>query len=74
MAGRTVAKMEGGFTIVELIVTIAIAVVLLALSVPAVTVWLPNYYLRNAVPKQRPFEPTVTMHWFSTPGMAPTAL
>jgi type II secretory pathway pseudopilin PulG len=48
MAGRTVAKMEGGFTIVELIVTIAIAVVLLALSVPAVTVWLPNYYLRNA--------------------------
>ena len=48
MVGKSAAKRERGFTIVELIVIISILTVLVAVSVPAISVWLPNYYLRNA--------------------------
>lgn len=37
-----------GFTIVELIVVISILVLLIAVSIPAITKWLPNYKLKGA--------------------------
>ena len=39
---------ESGFTVVELVVVLTIIVLLAAITVPAATVWLPNYYLRKA--------------------------
>lgn len=39
---------ELGFTVVELVLVLTIIVVLAAVTVPAMTVWLPNYYLRSA--------------------------
>ncbi len=44
----TTTGRELGFTVVELVVVLAILVLLAAITVPAATVWLPNYYLRNA--------------------------
>ena len=48
MAGVTAATKARGFTLVELIITVAIIALLLTVTVPAATLWLPNYYLRNA--------------------------
>jgi prepilin-type N-terminal cleavage/methylation domain-containing protein len=39
---------KSGFTMIELIVIIAIIAILAVIAVPTATVWLPNYYLRNA--------------------------
>jgi type IV fimbrial biogenesis protein FimT len=39
---------ESGFTMLELVVVIAIVAILTVIAVPTATVWLPNYYLRNA--------------------------
>ena len=44
----TTTGRELGFTVVELVVVLTIIVVLAAVTVPAMSVWLPNYYLRNA--------------------------
>jgi Tfp pilus assembly protein FimT len=41
-------KRESGFTVVELVIVLTIIVVLVAVTVPTATVWLPNYYLRKA--------------------------
>jgi type IV fimbrial biogenesis protein FimT len=41
-------KKESGFTMVEMVLVIAIIAILAAIAVPTATVWLPNYYLRNA--------------------------
>ena len=45
---RSTTGRELGFTLVELIVVVAILVLLVALTVPTATVLLPNYYLRSA--------------------------
>lgn len=37
-----------GFTVIELIVVVSIVTVLIAISVPAFTKWLPNYKLKGA--------------------------
>ncbi len=47
-AERSTAGRELGFTMLELVVVLAIMVILAAIAVPAATVWLPNYYLRSA--------------------------
>lgn len=39
---------ESGFTIVELVTVVAIIAILVAVTIPTATIWLPNYYLRNA--------------------------
>lgn len=44
----TTTRRESGFTVVELVVVLTIIVLLAAITVPAATVWLPNYYLRKA--------------------------
>ena len=45
---RSTAGRESGFTIVELILVLTIMVILVAVTVPTMTTWLPNYYLRSA--------------------------
>ncbi len=45
---RFLGVRTSGFTVVELIVVIAILVGLMAVSIPAITTWLPNYKLRGA--------------------------
>ena len=45
---RSTTGRELGFTLVELIVVVAILVLLVAVTVPTATVLLPNYYLRSA--------------------------
>ena len=45
---RSTAGTELGFTMMELIVVLAIMIALVAVTVPAAKVWLPNYYLRSA--------------------------
>ena len=44
----TASGRESGFTIIELIVVLAIMILLAAIAVPTATTWLPNYYLRSA--------------------------
>jgi type IV fimbrial biogenesis protein FimT len=39
---------QGGFTMVELIVTIAVIAILFAIAVPNIISWLPNYRLKAA--------------------------
>lgn len=41
-------KRESGFTVIELIVTIAIMGILAGIAIPTFSVWLPNYRLRAA--------------------------
>jgi prepilin-type N-terminal cleavage/methylation domain-containing protein len=41
-------KHEAGFTLTELITTIAIIGVLVSIAIPTFSVWLPNYRLRSA--------------------------
>lgn len=41
-------KRESGFTVVELVIVLTIITVLVAVTVPTASVWLPNYYLRKA--------------------------
>jgi Tfp pilus assembly protein FimT len=45
---RPTAGRELGFTVVELVMVLAIIVVLAAVTVPTMTTWLPNYYLKSA--------------------------
>jgi len=45
---RWVGKREGGITMIELIVTVAIIAILAATAVPALNSWLPNYRLKAA--------------------------
>ena len=42
------ARKQTGFTLLELMVTMAVAAVLLGVAIPAFSVWLPNYRLKNA--------------------------
>jgi prepilin-type N-terminal cleavage/methylation domain-containing protein len=42
-------KQKSGFTLIELMVAIAILAVLVAISIPAYLSWRPNYRLRSAV-------------------------
>ena len=45
---RSTTGRELGFTLVELVVVLTLLLILLAVTVPTATVWLPNYYLRSA--------------------------
>ncbi|MCF8061428.1 MAG: prepilin-type N-terminal cleavage/methylation domain-containing protein, partial [Deltaproteobacteria bacterium] len=40
-------RKQTGFTLLELMITMAIAAALIGVAVPAFSVWLPNYRLRN---------------------------
>jgi prepilin-type N-terminal cleavage/methylation domain-containing protein len=42
------ARKQTGFTLLELMVTMAVAAALLGIAIPAFSVWLPNYRLKNA--------------------------
>lgn len=48
MGDITATRRESGFTLMELILVIGIVVVLIAVSIPAITRWLPNYKLKGA--------------------------
>jgi type IV fimbrial biogenesis protein FimT len=41
-------KKQNGFTIIEVIVVMALIAIVGAMAIPAFTVWLPNYRLRAA--------------------------
>ena len=41
-------KRRPGFTIIELIITIAVFAILLGMAIPAINSWLPGYRLRSA--------------------------
>jgi prepilin-type N-terminal cleavage/methylation domain-containing protein len=41
-------RKQSGFTLLELMVAMAVAVVMLGIAIPAFSVWLPNYRLKNA--------------------------
>jgi type IV fimbrial biogenesis protein FimT len=41
-------KKQAGFTLAELMMTIVIGAILIAIAVPAINNWLPNYRLRTA--------------------------
>ena len=43
------ARKQRGFTLLELMVTLVVAATLMGIAIPAFSVWLPNYRLRNAV-------------------------
>ena len=45
---RPTTGRELGFTIIEMVLVLTIMIILAAVSVPTMTTWLPNYYLRNA--------------------------
>ncbi len=48
MSTRKVSEFESGFSLVELIVVIAILGLLLTIAIPAFSRWLPGYRLRSA--------------------------
>lgn len=39
---------ESGFTMIEMLMTVIIMAVVLAIAIPSFVVWLPNYHLRSA--------------------------
>ena len=45
---RCMEKKQKGFSVVELLVTIAIIAILVAAAVPAIIRWLPDYRLKMA--------------------------
>ena len=46
---RTIMHKDSGFTLMELMVTIAIILILASIAVPSYLSWLPKYRLRSAV-------------------------
>ena len=41
-------KQESGFTLVELMIVVGLAAVLMAIAIPGILGWLPNYHLKGA--------------------------